>query len=223
MTISDKKEEAKDMLDSLIILGTDHRHRSDSEPPWSRADCDTILFLIDVLKNDLPMNLVSLVRQGIPSDEYDQVSFALRLERALELYNTFGNVRSSASDASSSDDLNPTFELDPDEQARVLQLSEKIRQIIFSSTVFDAPHKRRLLNRIAAVEREVHQDKGKLDVVLAGISDVGDTLKKFGGDLKPLSDRYKEIVQLTKSKSEQYEQIPPPPDQAALPPPDTDE
>ena len=106
------------------------------------------------------------------------------------------------------------------EKGRVLELSSQIRKIIFASTAFDEPHKRRLLNRIAAIENEVNQPKGKLDVILGGVSDIGDALKKFGGDLKPLSDRISEIKKITQSKSKEYAQIPAPEEQKALPAPD---
>ncbi|WP_106744817.1 hypothetical protein [Yoonia maritima] len=219
----EKLIQAQEMLDGYIEHAVNHEYHANSEPPWDPADCDAVVFLTNVLNQKLPINFIALVKSGVPTSEYDQVKFAGRLGRSVFLHQKFGELSETSSANYDVDDLSPTFELESDEKERVLHLSSQLRKIIFASMVFDDPHKRRLLNRIAAVEREVHQDKGKLDVVLAGISDVGDTLKKFGGDLKPLSERYSEIVQLTRSKSDQYDQIPPPPEHEALPAPDTDE
>lgn len=94
-----------------------------------------------------------------------------------------------------------------------------MRKIVLASPVFDEAHKRRLLDRITAIEKQVHQKKGRLDVVLAGVSDVGDTLKKFGTDLKPLTDRMTEIKRITQGSSTEYEAIPAPEELAKLPAP----
>ena len=99
-----------------------------------------------------------------------------------------------------------------------------MRKIVFSSSIFDAPHRRRLLNRIAAIEHEVHQKQGKLDVILAGVVDVGDALGKFGDKIEPLTKRMKEVAQIARSGSKEYEQIPAPDEIKALPAPeDSDE
>ena len=101
----------------------------------------------------------------------------------------------------------------------MLSLCTEIRILIFRTKIFDEPHKLRLLNRVAAIEREIHQPKGRMDVILAGVVDVGDAAGKFGEKVKPLTDRFQEIVGVVWGKSKQYEQLPRPDDVKRLPPP----
>lgn len=119
--------------------------------------------------------------------------------------------------------LEPTFSLGKKDKERVIELCSKIRKIIFATTEFDQPHKRLLLDRIAAIEYQVEQPKGKLDVLRAGVSEVGETLGKFGTDIDPLTKRVKEIFQIGRSNSDEYAQIPAPEDIKQLPKPDEEE
>lgn len=116
--------------------------------------------------------------------------------------------------------LDPHFQLSLDENAHVLHLCAALRESIFRSKLFDAPHRRRLLDRVAAIEREIHLPKGRLDVVLGGMSDVGEALGKFGNDIKPIFDRMSEILKITRGGSKEYDQLPPPDEVKRLPPPD---
>ena len=183
---------------------------------WTTADFDEMLMLSNLLREFLPDEVHNLLRAGYSTLASNQKNLAERINRAIEFRNKYGVIGQNKI----SDELTPTFELLGKEKGRVLELSSQIRKIIFASTAFDEPHKRRLLNRIAAIENEVNQPKGKLDVILGGVSDIGDALKKFGGDLKPLSDRISEIKKITQSKSKEYAQIPAPEEQKALPAPD---
>ena len=118
------------------------------------------------------------------------------------------------------DELLPTFELDQADAERVFKLCADMRKIVFASNDFDEPHRIRLLNRIAAIERETKKPKGLYDVVLGGISDFGETLGKFGSDIKPLTERLEEVARITRRGSKQYEQLPEPEEQGKLPPPE---
>ncbi len=115
-----------------------------------------------------------------------------------------------------------TFALDEDEKLELLRKCEQMRKIIWSSNVFDQPHRVRLLNRISAIETEVHKEKGMFDVILGGISDFGETAGKFGNDIKPLTDRMRDIASIARKKTPDYEQIPAPEEIAKLPPPEDD-
>jgi len=95
-----------------------------------------------------------------------------------------------------------------------------MRKIVFATTDFDEPHRLRLLNRIAAIEAEVKKPKGMFDVVRAGVSDVGETLGKFGKDIKPLTDRIKEVTSIARKNTSEYDQLPAPEELKRLPPPD---
>ncbi len=113
----------------------------------------------------------------------------------------------------------PLFALEKDEIEQISSLSAEMRDIVTDSDLFDKNHKRRLLGRINAIEVEVQKPEGRLDVILGGISDVGDTLKKFGEDAKPLVDRMREIRGITQKKSSEYEGLPAPEEVKNLPAP----
>ncbi|UWR69593.1 hypothetical protein [Phaeobacter inhibens] len=117
-------------------------------------------------------------------------------------------------------ELLPQFELGKDDKVKVLKLCADMRKIVISTDAFDQPHKRRLLNRIAGIEFQVEQPKGLLDVIRAGVSDIGETLGKFGTDIKPLTDRMNEVAKITRSNSKEYEKIPAPEEIKQLPKPE---
>jgi len=185
----------------------------------SAADWDEIGFLARFSQSELPARALDLATGGFARNGSAQKQNCERILRALSLRDKYG-VIPTVQEQEASDALEPTFSLEADDKARIFELSATMRKIVFASIVFDEAHKRRLLNRISAIENQVKQPKGKLDVILAGVSDVGDTLKKFGQDLKPLSDRMAEIRKIAQSGSNEYEQIPAPEEIDALPPPE---
>lgn len=121
-----------------------------------------------------------------------------------------------------SDELIPTFALERGERDRILELCERMRRIVFSASEFDQPHRVRLLNRIAAIEAETHKPEGMFDVVRGGIDDLGETLGKFGVNIKPLSDRMNEVVSIARRGTKAYDQLPEPEEVKQLPPPEDD-
>ena len=205
---------ASNRLIELLRFGQEPS--SNYEGHWSHADYDEIQALAEILGDRLPDKFHSILQSNYSEHAKNQNTLASRLSRILELQEKFGYR-----DATTSDDAkHPKFQLPQDEKARVLELSEQIRKIVFASQIFDNPHKKRLLNRIAAIESEVHKEKGNFDVILGGVSDVGDTLKKFGSDLKPLTDRILEIKKITQRRSDEYSQIPAPEELPQLPAPE---
>jgi hypothetical protein len=217
MTKLDRKA-AENRLLELIAQGRDQHVPNGTEAgQWSHADFDEIEHLARVLEASLPQKFREIVKQGWVYSARDQQRMAQRLDRVWALHKDYpisGELENPS--------LYPTFRLTEDDRARVLDLSSKMRKIIMASTLFDDAHKRRLLNRLNAIEKQVHQEEGMLDVILGGVSDVGDTLKKFGGDLKPLSDRMTEIKRITQSSSKEYDQVPAPEELEALPAPETE-
>ncbi len=117
----------------------------------------------------------------------------------------------------------PTFNLDQSEKDRIALLASQMRKIVHASELFDNSHKVRILNRISSIENEVLKPKGLFDVILGGTSDIGETLGKFGVDIKPLTDRMKEIKQITRSKTKEYDELPAPDEIKKLPAPDDSE
>ena len=116
-------------------------------------------------------------------------------------------------------DGTPYFKLTVDEEKLVLDLAADMRRAILDAQCFDQPWKLRLLKRVSAIEFEVHRSKGRLDVVLGGLGDVGEALGKFGNDVKPILDRMAEIAKITRRKSSEYDQLPAPEEQKRLPKP----
>lgn len=185
----------------------------------SAADWDEIGFLAEFAQSEIPVGALRLATGGFDSTDFVQKQICERILRALSLREQYGLIP-TVQEQEPSDALEPTFSLEANDKARIFELSATMRKIVFASIVFDDAHKRRLLNRISAIENQVKQPKGKLDVILGGVSDVGDTLKKFGQDLKPLSDRMTEIRKIAQSGSNEYEQIPAPEEIDALPAPE---
>jgi hypothetical protein len=187
---------------------------------WNHADYDELKLLVKFLEPNLRSQLEIVLPNRFPDDSAGQEQTAQRVLRAKKMFSEYG-VPDEISDTPEA--LEPTFELNKKDQARVLELAQKMRKIVLATSAFDHAHKRRLLDRITAIEKQVHQPKGRLDVILGGVSDVGDTLKKFGTDLKPLTDRMTEIKKITQSHSGEYEAIPAPEEIKGLPAPEEGE
>ena len=128
-------------------------------------------------------------------------------------------VEGSAKD---SNEIAPTFALRPEDKARVLHLSAEMRRIILASQSFDESQKRRLLNRINAIEKQVHQPRGLFDVFLGGLNDFGEAAGRFGTDAKPLFDRMTEMTGIVRRQTETYDQLPSPDEVKKLPKPNKD-
>jgi hypothetical protein len=150
-----------------------------------------------------------------------QQEFLARLLRVLEVENSIPeDIRKVDPTGSVLGELVPTFTLEKKDIGRISELCSAMRKIVFATPDFDAPHKTRLLNRIAAIEAEVHKPKGLFDIVRGGINDLGETLGKFGKDIKPLTERMEEVVKITRRATKEYDQLPPPDEIQQLPKPE---
>lgn len=112
------------------------------------------------------------------------------------------------------------FSINAADHQTILKLISEMRVIINNSTIFDAPYKIRLLNRLSQLEKEMYKTKGNFDVILGGIVDFGETLGTFGKKVKPLTDRMREIRLITQKKAPEYQRLPPPEEPKMLPPPE---
>lgn len=83
-----------------------------------------------------------------------------------------------------------------DDFARIQTLINEMRDIITSSEVIDAKHKRRLLERLERMQRELHKTTSDLDRFWGFIGEAGVVMGKFGNDIKPLVDRIKELADI---------------------------
>jgi hypothetical protein len=112
------------------------------------------------------------------------------------------------------------YEFSEGDLERGQKLLNEIRVLISKSSVFDEPHKRRLLDRLERVQSEFHKKVSDLDRFWGLIGDAGVARGKFGNDAKPIVDRIRELTSLVWATQARAEGLPsncPPP--PSLPPP----
>ncbi len=191
----------------------------------SQADFDELAYIYGIVWKEFPRHFQAVANdfKFHGSSDSRRILFE-RLVRILNVHDAVpAEFRNSGASELSEDALLPKFILDAGDRERVLHLCNQMRKIIFGTPEFDEPHRRRLLNRIAAIESEVHKPKGMFDVVRGGVSDIGEVLGKFGKDIKPLVDRMTEVNQIARKNISQYDQIPAPEEIHALPAPESNE
>ncbi len=120
-------------------------------------------------------------------------------------------------------DLIPFFEPDSDERARMLKLCAQIRDVVLKSRALDNGYRNRLLKRVSAMEIEIHKEKGMFDTILGGMSEFGESVGKFGKDVKPAVEILQEIEKMARGSSKEYKQLPQPDETPLLPAPDSDD
>lgn len=152
--------------------------------------------------NEIERSLKKLVR----SLEAENTKF--RLNKIVSEEDLFGSATA------------PHFELEQDDRSQALRLTSEIKNLVHGSKKIDAKHKTRLFKRITSVENELQKIKGNYDVILGGMSDFGEAFGKFGKDVKPLVDRMREIRNLARANTSEYDQLPPPDETRELPHPD---
>ncbi|MBU3259948.1 hypothetical protein KPG71_07995 [Roseovarius sp. PS-C2] len=205
----------------IEILKAELSHVS-SETDVSQESLDRLDLIVDAALETLPRQFKSvfsdLSNNHSTYNGTENIAIVRRLIGILQ----FADEIKSVEQEEHSDNLIPTFEISPQDKTRIVELCEKMRRIIFVTADFDEPHRLRLLNRIAAIEAEIHKPKGMFDVVRGGINDIGETLGKFGKDIKPLTERMKEVVSITRKGTKAYDQLPEPEDVKRLPSPEND-
>ena len=215
-----KKNNLDALSQRLWELFDSHRKNA---ADFRRADMDEIAMVAKACGNLLPERLQNLIIGYDTGFSGTVGANAQFLERALRIFEVDSSLP-KIEVISNNDELLPTFSLNEKDKERVLKLCGDMRKIVFASTDFDEPHKKRLLNRIAAIEEQVYSPRGLFDVVLGGVSDTGETLGKFGKDIKPLTERMSEIAKITRHATKEYDQIPAPEEVKKLPAPEeTDE
>ena len=189
---------------------------------FSRADLDAIMRLIEVSRAEIPKRFINLAIDLDNNFEKNGDSRSVFIDRSLRILEVAEKFPTISSDLEESE-ITPTFVISTEDKKRVLELSAEMRKIISYSEVFDAAHKRRLLDRISAIEKQVHQKRGTFDTILGGVSDIGETLGKFGKDIKPLTDRMAEVLSITRKGTKLYDQLPAPDEVKRLPAPTIDD
>ncbi len=64
------------------------------------------------------------------------------------------------------------------------------------SNFLEKNHRSRLLNRLEALQQELHKKQGNLDRFWGLVGEAGVAIGKFGDDAKPFVSRIKEVINI---------------------------
>ena len=85
------------------------------------------------------------------------------------------------------------YEFNDQDFARVQDLINELRKLIGDSNLITPDHKRRLLRRLEAMQSEIHKKSSDIDRFWGFVAEAGIVTRKFGEDMKPISDRVTEL------------------------------
>jgi hypothetical protein len=85
------------------------------------------------------------------------------------------------------------YEFSETEFKRVQALASELRDLIRDSSLITEDHKRRLLRRLQAMQAELRKQTNDIDRFWGFLGEAAITMRKFGEDLQPFSDRVLEL------------------------------
>lgn len=88
------------------------------------------------------------------------------------------------------------YEFTEGDFTRIQTLINELREQLTNSTMFEEDHRRRILERLEKLQRELHQKMSSMDLFWGLLGDAGVALGKFGKDAKPFVDRVREITEI---------------------------
>lgn len=88
------------------------------------------------------------------------------------------------------------FTFSDSDYSRMQKLINELRDLISKSEKIVDNHKTRLLRRLEQLQGEVHKTVGDVDRALGVILEVSAVARKIGEDMKPLSDRAREMAEI---------------------------
>ncbi|ALE01053.1 hypothetical protein [Pseudomonas syringae] len=100
-----------------------------------------------------------------------------------------------------------TYEFTDGDIQRVQELINELRGELSKESRLDENHKRRLMARLEALQKELHKKVSDLDNFYGLIGAFGVAAGKLGTDAKPLVDRVKEIVSIAWKSEARAEQL----------------
>lgn len=100
------------------------------------------------------------------------------------------------------------YELSDNDIARLQELIDELRTLTRDSAQLEEGHRRRLLERVEKLQRELNRKMSNLDVFWGLLGDAGVALGRFGKDVKPLTDRICEILKIICRIQAQAHQLP---------------
>ncbi|MCG8683418.1 MAG: hypothetical protein MI892_00965 [Desulfobacterales bacterium] len=89
------------------------------------------------------------------------------------------------------------YKFSDDDYARVQELINEIRSLLSASDDIPKDHKKRLLDKLEGLQKELHKNMPVLDKLWGLIGDAGIVIGKFGENAKPIFDRIGEMMQIT--------------------------
>ncbi len=92
---------------------------------------------------------------------------------------------------------------------RMQELINELRDLISKSEKIVDNHKKRLLKRLEQLQGEVHKTVGDVDRALGVILEVSAVARQFGEDMKPLSDRAREMAEIIMRVMASFQGFPP--------------
>jgi hypothetical protein len=88
------------------------------------------------------------------------------------------------------------YEFSDAEFKRVHVLSNELRDLIRCSSLIGEDHRRRLLRRLEAMQAELHRKTNDIDRFWGFLGEAAITMRKFGQDLQPVSERVMELSRI---------------------------
>jgi hypothetical protein len=88
------------------------------------------------------------------------------------------------------------YEFSEPEFKRVHELANELRELIRNSSLITEVHKRRLMRRLEAMQGELHRKTNDIDRFWGFLGEAAITMRKFGEDLRPVSERVMELSRI---------------------------
>jgi len=86
--------------------------------------------------------------------------------------------------------------LDDSQKNRIQPIINELRDLVRSSDLFGDDHKQRILSRLEDLQQEVHKSISDYQLVCGKITTLGRVLGNFGKDIKPITDRVRDIFMI---------------------------
>lgn len=199
----------KNPLHSMVVFFSEFRRWYDSFQDSAELDYHDELVEILAIYSALSKSR-GLKKPNIPATKTDIASNFNSLSRYLfavaEQYETAYLREKSASimeakEAEYSNILEGEngYAFTEEQFLRIQTIINELRAEISQSNLISAGHKRRLLVRLEAMQREIHQTTTEVDRFWGFIAEAGIVCRKFGEDVKPIADRVTELGKIVVS------------------------
>lgn len=108
------------------------------------------------------------------------------------------------------------YEFSDADYEKIQNLINELRVLIVKNETLSESHRARLLKRLEAMQSELHKKTSDIDRFWGFIGEAGVNAKKFGEDIKPITDRVRELGAIVVAVIFAKEGIPLPPESLKL-------